>query len=121
MPFWTVSDKQVHSGEIGGIGRAGPQTNVVRGPELSDGSVLDHVDLICKEKGVARVMGDQEARSFETVEMFFQCSPQLRPRADVKSRERFVEEQKIGLGHEGAGQSDSLRLSTRELSWLASA
>ena len=96
-------------------GVAGPAVELLRRADLLEAPAAHHRDAVGDRQRLLLVVrhvdrGDAE-RLLQLADLAAHLDPQLR----VEVRERFVEQQHLGLDHQGAGDRDALQLAAGEL------
>ena len=83
---------------------------------LLDAAVVHHDDEVGQRHGLFLGMGDVDESHAELALPALQLRPHIDVEERIESGERLVEEQRLGLGDERAGQRHALLLATRQLS-----
>ena len=104
---------QVEPGEAGGERRPRVAQHLGRRPRLHHAAALEHGDAVAEQQGVEQVVGDEHRRAPD--QHVAQHAPYEGSGRHVESGERLVEEQQPGVGREGPGDGDALRLPAGEL------
>ena len=73
------------------------------------------MDLVGEEKGLGRVVGDDETGAGKVIEMASEHPTELHPRGYVESRQGLVEKQEVRLDDQCPGQCDPLCLTAGQL------
>ncbi len=93
-----MAQEQVHTGEVCGIAGSWLKPDVVSTPGLGQPPGFDHVDLVSEEERFGWIVGDEEPRTVERLEMTGQGTPQPGSARDVDGCQGFIEEQQVRLG-----------------------
>ena len=86
-----------------------------RGALLDDATFLDDQETVGHDHGLEGVMGDDQDRAGELVEVAAQLSAHIQTGPGVQRGQWFVQEQEAGLGGQGSGQGDLLSLPAGDL------
>ena len=93
--------------------------DVARGVGGHDATVADHDQVVGHRQRLGLVVGDQHGGGTDTPQQVMDLLAQLDAQLGVEGRERFVEQDQLGLGGERPGQRHPLLLTTGQLVWLA--
>src|SRR5262252_3897597 len=125
----TMADRIVvmNAGRIEQIGRPDevyerPNSAFVHfvGPaDLLDAAGIHHDDAVGHRHRFDLVVGDVYGGVLELIVQAPDLEPHLGPQIGIEVRQRFVEQEDIGLGRERAGERDALLLATGELGGIA--
>ena len=78
-------------------------------PQVHDGGIVGHVPH-CRQ-----IVGDEQEGDVELVLQNLQQVHHLGADGDIQRRNRLVEHNQLGVGHQGAGHGDALTLASAEL------
>ena len=101
--------------EAGRPQRAGGLVERAGRPELLDPAVQDEGDLVGQPDCLLLVVGDEQRRHLQLLLQAADELAHLDAQPRVELRERLVEQQHLGLGHQRPGQRDPLLLPTGHL------
>jgi len=90
--------------EVGDVARPGMSGYLGERSGLSDAALVEHHHAIGERVGVHRIVGHEEADAVERLEMATEVAAHVVAGAGVEGGQRLVEEEKRGLGCEGARQ-----------------
>ena len=91
---------------------------VRRADLLDDAAVHDH-DPIGQRHGLDLVVGDVDGRGAHLLVHLLDLGAHLHPELGVEVRQRLVEQEHLGIAHDGAAHGDALALAAGELLGLA--
>ena len=86
------------------------EVELQRGPDLLLQPVLHDHDAVAHGHGLDLVMGDVDDGGLEPIMEFFQLHPHLHPQLGIQVGEGLVEEEDLGLAHDGPAYGDPLAL-----------
>ena len=98
---------------------AGLPVELERLADLLDPAVLHDHDAVAERHRLDLVVGDVDGGRLETFVQALELDPHLHAQLRVEVRERLVEEEHLGMAHDGAAHRDALPLTAGELPGLA--
>ena len=101
--------------EIGDEAVVGVEIDLFRVADLDDSAFAHHRDLVRKGQRLDPVVGHIDRGDLQLGEKTAQFLARLFPELGVEVAQRFVEENHLGLGHQGPGQGDALLLAAAQL------
>ena len=116
-PSDALAAEEVDADEAGDVAGARSGGDIGERARLDDGAVVEDDDAVGQRVGVDGIVGDDEADAIERGEVSAQVATDVAAGAGVEGGEGFVEEQQPGLGGEGTGQRDALRLAAGQGAW----
>ena len=90
-----------------------------RRADLLDDAALQHDDLVGQRHRLDLVVGDVDHGRVELVVQPRELDPHLHAQGGVEVGQRLVEQEHLGLAHDGAADGDALALAARQLLGLA--
>jgi hypothetical protein len=93
----------------------GAEVHLPRGADLVDAAGLHHRDPVGDRERLLLVVRDQDRRLPERALDLPELRPDTRPQLRVEVRQRLVEQQHVGLDHEGPRQGHPLLLAAGQL------
>ena len=106
--------QEVRAGERGDERIGGPRHEVGRRSRLAKPALDDHADLVGESGRVLEVVGHEQGRDLETGEELLELGAHVDLRVGVERRERFVEQEDLGVARERARERDALALAAGE-------
>jgi len=88
--------------EVGDVGFGRPFQQVGQRPPLDHPAFAHHDDVVAQVGGLAHVVGDQHDGLLDAAEDGFQLGLELAAGDGVQRAERLVEEDDLGVEHQGA-------------------
>ena len=89
--------------------------NLARRADLFQRARVHHGDLVGHRQGFFLIVRHEQERDADAALEVAQFAADLFAQLGIERGERFVEQQDVGLEHDGAGESDSLTLAAGEL------
>ena len=86
------------------------QIDLVRRAELGDAAVLHHCDAVGHHHRLVLVVRDEQNRHADAALDVLDLDLKLFAQLAIERAQRLVQQQRIGLEHQGAGQRDALLL-----------
>ena len=114
-PASATTRHEVETRDPRGERAAGAPQYLPHGPGLDDPAVGEHHDAVGEHQRVERGVGDEHGGLLAVAHDPAQQRTHRGGGVDVQRGERLVEQQKIGIGGEGAGQCHPLLLTARHL------
>src|SRR5216683_4515035 len=111
----SFSAEQVDSNQVSDVLRPWMLGHLRRGAGLDQVAVLHHDQPIGQRDGLQRIVGHNQANSFERFKVALEVAAHVGTGGRVKRRQWLVEEQKAWVGCQRASQGDPLPLATRQL------
>ena len=90
-----------------------------RRADLRDRAAVEHDDLVGHRHRLDLVVGDVDHRRLQRVVQFADLEAHLHAQRRVEVGQRLVEQERLGLAHDGAADGDALALAAGELARLA--
>ena len=89
---------------------------IKRRPDLLDAAGLQHDDLVGHRHGFDLIVSDVNHGRVKFLVQTRQFDPHLSAQGGVEVGQRFVEQEDLGLTHDGAADGDALALTARQVS-----
>ena len=108
-----------HAEEVRDEAVARPVIDLGRAVDLLHLPVVQHHHVVAERERLVLVVGDEDGGDVELPLQASQLAPHLLPQLAVEGGQRLVEQQDVGLEHDGAGQRHALLLPAGKLVRLA--
>ena len=92
---------------------------IVQATLLGDFAFVHQYKRVAKESGFDKIVRDENDRLREPSKNVFEIALKTGTHERIKRAERLIQQEQLGLEHQGAHQTDTLPLSTRELDRVA--
>ena len=105
--------------EIGDKGLSREFQKIGEGALLDDAAGAQKDEMIAQVRGFAQVMGDQDHGLLKLLKDIFEIGLQIGPDHGIQGAKGFVQEEDVGVQHQGPHEADPLALATGELDRVA--
>ena len=125
VPPSTAGDRRLHEVHLRRADEAGDEqvgrmvVELERGADLLDDAALQHHDLVGQGHRLDLIVGHVDHGGVEIVMQLGDLDAHLHAQRGVEIRQRLVEEEDLGVAHNGAADGDTLALAAGELLGLA--